>query len=243
VPSADAQALLRRLLPKLRAAFPAARLCVRLDAGFVGGRLLTFLEAEGVDYAVSLQGTAKLARRVRRLLGRAAVQARMTGQSVQLVGETRYEAQRWRRARRVIMKAEVLRYPGRPAKRNPRFVVTNLSAPPAAVYAWYCGRGDMKNRLKELQDGLALDRTSCSRFGANHFRVLLTAAVVLYQALQAELPTEAGGTLQVPTLRDRFIKLAAWIERSVRRVVLHLPVTFPWARPWRRLAVAVGATP
>jgi hypothetical protein len=73
--------------------------------------------------------------------------------------------------------------------------------------------------------------------------VLLTAAVVLYQALQAELPTEAGGTLQVPTLRDRFIKLAAWIEGSVRRVVLHLPVTFPWARPWRRLAVAVGATP
>jgi len=34
----------------------------------------------------------------------------------------------------------------------------------------------MENRLKELHDGLALDRTSGSPFWANQFRVLLTAA-------------------------------------------------------------------
>ena len=32
----------------------------------------------------------------------------------------------------------------------------------------------MENRLKELHHGLALDRTSCHRFLANQFRVLLT---------------------------------------------------------------------
>jgi len=34
----------------------------------------------------------------------------------------------------------VLRYPGRASKSNPRFVVTNLPAPPAAVYAGYAAR-------------------------------------------------------------------------------------------------------
>jgi hypothetical protein len=48
---------------------------------------------------------------------------------------------------------------------------------------------------------------------------------------------------QVTTLRERLLKLAVWVERSVRRIVLHLPVTFPWLPTWQRLARAVGATP
>jgi NAD(P)-dependent dehydrogenase (short-subunit alcohol dehydrogenase family) len=42
-------------------------------------------------------------------------------------------------------------------------------------------RGDVESRLKELHHGLEMDRTSCSRFWANQFRVLLTlAAYVLF---------------------------------------------------------------
>jgi len=33
-----------------------------------------------------------------------------------------------------------------------------------------------------------------------------------------------------------------WVERSVRRIVLHLPTSFPWLRTWRQLARAAGAT-
>ena len=39
---------------------------------------------------------------------------------------------------------------------------------------------------------------------------------------------------QVSTLRERLIKLAAWVERSVRRIVLHLPTTYPWLTTWRQ---------
>ena len=60
---------------------------------------------------------------------------------------------------------------------NPRFVVTNLRQTPRFIYEKvYCGRGDIENRIKELHDGLQIDRTSCSRFWANQLRVLLTAA-------------------------------------------------------------------
>jgi hypothetical protein len=48
---------------------------------------------------------------------------------------------------------------------------------------------------------------------------------------------------QVTTLRERLLKLAVWVERSVRRIVLHWPASFPWLPTWRRIARAVGATP
>ena len=141
-------------------------------------------------------------------------------------------------------KAEVVRLPGRDPKCNPRFVVTNLGDTPATVYALYCQRGEMENRLKELHNGLALGRTSCSQFWANQFRVLLTtAAYVLLQELRRRAQGTACASAQVSTLRERLLKLAVWVDRSVRRLVMHLPQCAPWGDTWRRVAVAVGATP
>jgi len=235
---------LRALFAHLRAAFPAARLRVRLDGGFTGNPLFDFLEAEGVEYVVGLASNARLDTRVRRLLGRARMASKVSGQSERRYGETRYAAKKWSHKRRIIMKAEVVRYPGRAPRDNPRFVVTNLPDPPPTVYEIYCGRGDMENRIKELKEGLGLDRTSCPRFLANQFRVLLTAAAyLLYQTLQQHAWGTACAGTQVSTLRERLIKLAVWVERSVRRIVLHLPATFPWLTTWRRLALAVGAVP
>jgi hypothetical protein len=235
---------LRALFAQLRAAFPGARLRVRLDGGFTGNPLFDFLEAEGVEYVVGLASNARLDKRVRRLLGRARMASKVSGQSERRYGETRYAAKKWSHKRRVIMKAEVVRYPGRAPRDNPRFVVTNLPDAPQTVYEMYCGRADMENRIKELKEGLGLDRTSCPRFLANQFRVLLTVtAYILYQTLQRHARGTACADAQVTTLRERLIKLAVWVERSVRRIVLHLPATFPWLTTWRRLALAVGAVP
>jgi hypothetical protein len=236
--------LLARLCRRLRAAFPGVILRVRLDGGFASPEVLDFLEAEGVEYVVAMASNARLVKRARRLMGRARMRSKASGETAALFGETRYAARKWRRKRRIVMKAEVVRHPGREPKNNPRFVITNLSDVPEAVYQVYRERGDMENRLKELHHGLALDRTSCHRFRANQFRVLLTAAAyILFQTLQAHAQGTACAAAQVSTLRERLLKLAVWVERSVRRIVLHLPTTFPWRLTWRRIAVAVGAAP
>jgi hypothetical protein len=72
---------LRTLFRRLRAAFPGARLRVRLDGGFAGDDVLSFLEAEGVEYVVALGGNRRLEKRARRLMGRARMQARATGET------------------------------------------------------------------------------------------------------------------------------------------------------------------
>jgi hypothetical protein len=233
---------LRWLFRVLHRAFPRATLRVRLDGGFAGPRLLTVLDGAGVEYVVGLPGNPRLDKRVRRLLGRAWARFRATGQATPLFGETRYAAKSWRRKRRVIMKAEVVQSPGRAPRKNPRFVVTNVPRSPEAVYAIYRQRGDVENRHKELKDSLGLGRTSCSRFLANQVRVLLTAtAYILFQTLQQQASGTACAGAQVATLREHLIKLAVWITRSARRIVLHLPRACPWLGPWRQVARAVGA--
>jgi hypothetical protein len=236
--------LLTRLCRRLRAAFPGATLRVRLDGGFASPEILDGLDAEGVEYVVAMAGNVRLVKRSRRLMGRARMLSKASGETEHLYGETRYAARKWKRKRRVIIKAEVVRHPGRAPKNNPRFVITNLTDAPERVYQVYCGRGDMENRLKELQHGLAMDRTSCARFLANQFRVLLTAAAyILFQTLQAHAQGTACADAQVSTLRERLFKLAVWVQRSARRIVLHLPTSYPWLAAWRQIAHAVGAAP
>jgi len=236
--------ILRRLFDKLRVAFPHARLRVRLDGGFASPAVFTFLEQEGVEYLVAMASNPKLEKRVRRCLGKARMRSKATGETATLFGETRYAAKSWGRKRRVIMKAEVVRLVGRDPRDNPRFVVTNLPQSPRRVYAIYRERGDVENRLKELHYGLGFDRTSCTAFWANAFRVLLTAAAyVLLQALRLRLAATPAATYQIGTLRERLFKLGARVQVSARRIVLHLPSAFPWLALWQAVALALGASP
>jgi Transposase DDE domain group 1 len=238
-------AILRRLLQKLETAFPQARIRVRLDGGFGNPEVLDFLDAVGVEYVVGLQATKPLKQRARRDLGTARRLSRESGQTAHVFGETWYKTKRtWPQPRRVIYKAEVVRLEGREAKDNERFVVTNLRQSPKRVYAIYTDRGDPENRIKELKNDLSIDRTSCSRFLANQFRVLLTAAAyVLMQELRLRARHTDCARAQVGTLRLRLLKLAAWVEVSVRRIVLHLPRHFPGRHTWVRVAKRVGALP
>ncbi len=236
-------AILERTLEKLRAAFPKARIRVRLDGGFGAPAVLDFLDEAGVEYVVGLSSTKPLKRRAGRALAAARGSFRETGETVSVFGDTLYQTKKsWLHRRRVIYKAEVVHYPGREPKDNVRFVVTNLRHTPERVYRFYTDRGDPENRIKELKNDLAMDRTSCSRFLANQLRVLLTAAAyVLMQELRLRARNTAYRRAQVSTLRDRLLKLAAWVEVSARRVVVHLPSSYPGDAAWIRIATSTGA--
>ncbi len=236
--------LLCRLLPMLRAAFPRARFLVRLDGGFATPEIFDFLDAEpGLDYVVAMGKNAVLQRHAEPAMAVARAQSEASGRTEHVYTDTRYAARTWSRERRVVIKAEVVRLRGREPRDNPRFVVTNLRQTPRFVYEKvYCARGDIENRIKELLDGLQIDRTSCSKFWANQLRVLLTAAAyVLMQELRLRAARTSCARTQVTWRRDRLLKLGVHVVGSARRIVLHLPRTTPHLRAWRRIALALGA--
>jgi hypothetical protein len=186
--AAGAVGILRRLMALIRHTFPKARIRVRLDDGFANPELLEFLESEpGVEYVVAMASNAVLERKASQAMQVARVLAGVADQTEHVYGETNYAAGTWKRERRVIIKAAVVRAEGKEPKDNPRFVITNMKQTPQWLYEEiYCQRGEIENRIKELH-ALEIDRTSCSRFWANQFRVLLTAAAyVLMQELRLQ---------------------------------------------------------
>jgi hypothetical protein len=236
--------ILNRLLPRLRKAFPKARFFVRLDGGFAGAEIFDFLDDQtDVEYAVGMAKNAVLLRRSKKLLSKARRLSRESGETAHVFGECRYAAKTWSHKRRVVIKAEVVRHPGREAKDNPRFVVTNLTQTPKWIYKTaYCGRGEIENRIKELHYGLEIGRTSCTSFWANQLRVFMTAAAyVLMQELRLRARRTNCSRAQVWTLRERLLKIGAHVVVSARRIVLHLPSSFPFLDSWNRIALSLGA--
>ncbi len=135
--------------------------------------------------------------------------------------------------RRIIAKAEVTSLGD-----NPRFMITNMTAPAQQVYDFYTQRGRCENHIKELKNALFGDRMSCHRFAANQFRLLLhTAAYVLMLNLRERLAGTSLGSVQFDTLRLRLIKIASLVVVTARRVWLRMSLAHPSAAHFQ-LAVA-----
>ena len=241
--SVGAVGLLRRLLGMIRSYFPGVTIRVRLDGGFAHPAVLDFLDAQPhLEYVVAMAKNAVLKRIAAPGVRRARQLSRQSGKTEHIYGEVRYAARKWRCLRRVVIKAEVVRAPEKDPKDNPRFVITNMKQSPQWIYEQvYCQRGDIENRIKELHD-LEIDRTSCTSFWANQFRVLLTAAAyVLMQELRLRAAGTACARAQVCMLRERLLKLGAHVLVSVRRIVVHLPASFPFLPAFRHIALRLSA--
>ncbi|MEJ2111867.1 MAG: IS1380 family transposase, partial [Acidobacteriota bacterium] len=152
--SIGAIAILARIIPRLRAAFPKAQIRVRLDGGFSTPSILDYLEHERVEYLIGFAGNSALETQVEPLMRAARVLSSVSGRTESLFTDIRYQTKAWNRPRRLVVKAEVVRYPGRSPRDNARYVVTNLTLKPERIYKIYRGRGDMENRIKELHYGL-----------------------------------------------------------------------------------------
>ena len=132
----------------------------------------------------------------------------------------------WDHARRVIVKAEHTEQCC-----NPRYVLTNLTGDPQRLYDQiYCARGEMENRIKEQQLDLFADRTSCSKWWPNQFRLLLSSlAYLLLEALRRlGLKGTELARAQCGTIRLKLLKIGAVIRRNTRRVYFHFSSAYPY---------------
>jgi hypothetical protein len=236
-----ARAILRLVVERLRKAWPKVRLIFRGDSGFCRWKLLRWCERHRVDYVVGLARNPVLERMAEPYMTRAAERFERTGRKQRSFYAIRYAAQTWDRQRRVIVKAEHLSQGP-----NCRFVVTSLHAKPRRVYdKWYTPRGDMENRIKEQQLGLFADRTSCHKFVANQFRLLLASAayVLIDEFRRTGLVGTELACAQVDSVRLKVFKVAARVRTSVRRITFHLSSTYPYPRLFARLPARLVTVP
>ena len=229
-------AVLKRLLPRLRAQWPGVAIELRADSGFASPELYTFCEAEQVGYTIGLIPNTCLAALAAPLVAEAhqqqAASADPTTDKVRLAGDGRYQAGSWERARRVAYKAEAL-----PEGPNTRFVVTTRPDEPLALYDWYVDRGEAEGWIKDFKRACQADRLSCHRFCANQFRLFLHAAAYwLLDTVRRWLTRLGQPRLQLDTLRLQVLKIGGRVREWVGPVHLRLASSHPGQALWALLA-------
>ena len=226
-------AILKRLIPVLQQRWPGVQVEVRADSGFAVPALYDLCEQLGVQYMIGLVPNARLKGLAEPVLAEARQQqAEQPDVKVRHFGETRYQAEGWPHARRVVIKAELLvKGP------NVRFVVTNRTAPAQALYAGYVDRGEAEGWIKDLKNACRADRLSCHEFWANQFRLLLHgAAYWLLDTLRRWLTQLGSPRMQLDTLRLRLLKIGGRVTQLADQVRLRLASSHPGQALWGLLA-------
>jgi Transposase DDE domain group 1 len=232
--AAGSLAEVQRIVAQIRAAWPQVKIVLRGDSGFCRNELMSWCEANRVDYVFGLARNQRLRRIIGPQMWEASQQWGNTGKPARVFTEFAYQTKKrknggWERERRVVAKAEHI-----DGKENPRFVVTSLKAEDWAAQALYeelyCARGEMENRIKE-QFSLFADRVSSETMRANQMRMYFSAmAYVLVCGLRRlGLKNTELEKAQAATIRTRLLKIGAQVRVSVRRVYLAMAASYPWA--------------
>jgi Transposase DDE domain group 1 len=229
--------VLKRIVGRLREAWPGVKIEIRADAGFAVPAVYEWCEREGVGYTIGLISNPRLQTLAEPLLEKAQQESEEShGRKVRLVSDAPYRAESWDRSRRVVYKAEVLE-----KGMNTRFVVTSRTGEPKELYDWYVKRGEAEGWIKDFKRALKADRLSCCRFWANQFRLLLHAAAYwLLDELRRRLTAAGMRRTQFDTLRLLVVKVGGRVRQLLTKVRLHLASGHPGQRLWYALSSAEG---
>ena len=233
---------LERCAAKLPAHLARARVRLRADRGFFGGKLLGFLEAHRWGYAV----VAKQHRTVRQRALSARFEKLSGGWEA---GEFFHQAHGWPAKRRfVVVRRPVPEDPEEAAQLHlltyRRYaysvLVTNLELSPWRVWLFYVGRARVEKTIRELLYDLPLSQIPTARWLANvaFFQTLMLAYNLVHWFKRLCLP-KAYSAATVETVRRDFLALPGRLANQAHRHVLHLPREYPWQEELLAIARAI----
>lgn len=253
-----ARPITKLLVQKIRSRWPNVKIILRGDSGFAIERLMRWCDKNDVFYVFGFAKNDVLQKQIACEMTRARIQQARLNLTQRCFKWFRYRAQGWDRNRWMVGKAEYSeqgpnprfivtnlfkfegsvdatfhrpRINGKQVRSVEPGTACSVAFNPERFYdTYYCQRGDMENRIKEQQLFLFADRTSCTDFMANQFRLMLSSfAYVLVDGIRrmALQGTEAA-RWQVNTIRLRLFKIAARVQVTVRRVMFHLASSCPY---------------
>ena len=222
---------LKPMIEKLKKVWPKTRIILRGDSHYCSPDVLTMCHKTGIQYILGLSVNSVVKKYPPMELLES--QYAETKKDILWLGTVQYAAGSWECAERTIVKATVTALGS-----DVRAIVTNLPWSKKAEKCWkfYCQRGNMENRIKDLKSHLDSGRTSCTKFIANQFRLLVhCSAYVLMHAIREK---SFAGTdfvkAQFDTLRIRFLKIGAKVTEMATKIHFALPTSYPLADVFQR---------
>ncbi len=243
--AAGSVAKLAGLVERIRRVWPDVQIIVRADSGFCRDNLMSWCEAQGVDYILGLAKNSRLGWEIDLEMELARAECEATGQPARRFRDFTYRTlESWTRERRVVGKAEHL-----PKGPNSRFVVTSLwqqDYEGRSLYEdLYCGRGEMENRIKEQQLMLFADRTSAEDMRANQIRLYLSSIgyVILSAMRRIGLADTSFERAQCSTIRLKLLKVGALVRITVRKIWISFSQSYPYREQFLKILAKIRSAP
>jgi len=215
--------LLQKLISYLRVKWPKTKIIVRGDSHFASQDFMDWTWIQpNVDFITGLAGNAKLHELSQITVESTQREFKKYQNPVKRYHSFLYKAGSWKNYQRVIVKVEVSAM-----GTNIRYIVTSLAdfRTRDLYEKGYCARGSMELRIKDHKLYLKSDRSSCSKFTANQFRLFLhSMAYILIHTLQKQvLKGSEYANATMKTIQLKIIKTAAWVKEMKTKIKIELP--------------------
>ena len=228
--------VLRHVIARIRKHWPHVEILVRGDSHYCSEPALALLEAMRCDYIIGFAINSKLLEIAAPWREQCDMRRSRMKPTVRRFHQLPYKAREWSRSRKLVARVEAT-----DMGTDVRFIVTNLEGRGKTLYEKvFCARGAAENLIKDMKRCTRSDKTACSRWEANQFRLFLhMGAYWLLHALRRAAPKRSrwrGATFE--TIRRTFVKIAVRVEELKGRIKLAFPASYPQAA---MLAAMTGA--
>ena len=220
-------AILKRLVNYLRLFWKDTIIIFRGDGHFMSPEVMDWIEHQDqVMYVTGLTAYSPLQEMIKPIIQKVRKMHKQSNKEIIRYHSMRYKANSWQKYRRVVAKVELVEN-----KIHVRFIVTDMELAKAKSLfeQVYQPRGQAELYIKEHKLYLRSDKTSCHRFQANQFRVLLhSAAYVLFHQLKKNLLQHtqwANATIE--TIRLRLLKIGVLVKELKTRINITFPSSCP----------------
>ncbi|KKM71398.1 hypothetical protein LCGC14_1431030, partial [marine sediment metagenome] len=220
-------ALLKKIIGHIREEWPNTMIIIRGDSHFASADFMQWCEGEyKTSFITGLSGNSKLHKLADVTIKSAKREFKQYGKFVKRYHSFMYQAGSWVKPQKVVVKVEVSEQ-----GTNIRYIVTDLiHYRTRDLYEkGYCARGAMELRIKEHKLYLKSDRSSCTSFKANQFRLFLhSMAYILLHTFQKEtLRVTEFANATFKTIQNKIIKTAAWVKELKTKIKIELPRCCP----------------
>jgi len=232
-------AILKRVVKKIRKAYPEIEIIVRGDSGFSCAPFYQLADEMNLRFTLGISSNEILKRQVAR--AEKAVSHLFVSKQVKhqhFISYT-YQAGSWHKPQQCYAKVEST---GKGL--NTRHIVSNMDQGDArAIYfGFYVQRAEAsENRIKEVKNMCFSDRLSNHGFWSNFFRLFISSLayemfLLLKKAIR-KTKFEAAKKWQISTIRASLLKVGATIKITKRRIYYRLSKAFVYQDLFTELAI------
>jgi hypothetical protein len=219
--------VLRHVIGRIRKHWPHVAILVRGDSHYCSEPALALLEALRCDYIIGFAINSKLLEIAAPWRQQCDWRCSKLKPTVRRFHQLPYRAREWSRSRKLLARVEATSM-----GTDVRFIVTSLQGRGKTLYEKvFCARGNAENLIKDMKRFTRSDKTACSRWQANQFRLFVhVGAYWLLHSLRRAAPKRSRWrSATFETIRRTFVKVAVRVEELKGKIKLAFPASYPHA--------------